>query len=395
MRIGLLGLIFHAGNKGCLALSYSFLEMLNEIAKKHNDVFEVKIFSTFPSRKLIKSHFNYRKCMQEFLPSTQYSNLQTGFIFYRDLGKSFFMTPNGRKCDMVFDFTAGDSFTDLYGRERFFTRSRLKKYVIDSGIPLVLGSQTIGPFKDKDVEKFAAEIINECKEVYVRDEMSLEYTKKISGRTAVLTTDVAFALPYEKQEKSPSKVRIGFNPSGLLWNEGEKYGLTVDYKKYCRQVFTELLKKENYELHLIAHAYSKALLDQADNDYTAMLQIKDEFPDIIVAPYYETPMEIKSYLSGMDVFVGARMHATVAAFSARVADIPFSYSRKFEGLFNSLGYEYVIHGCSDTTDDAVRKTLAWIEDRKQLEECVKQCGEKAEEKTSCLISQLDSLIYSK
>ena len=88
---------------------------------------------------------------------------------------------------MVFDFTAGDSFTDIYGKERFYSRTRLKKAIIDRKIPLVLGSQTIGPFQDDNVKAFAAEVINESTEVFVRDEMSYRYTKEISGRTPILT----------------------------------------------------------------------------------------------------------------------------------------------------------------------------------------------------------------
>lgn len=395
MQIGLLGLIFHAGNKGCLALSYSFLEILNLIAKKHNETINVKIFSTFPTKKLANHHFHYKNTMQEFMPVTKYRDLNLGFTFYRAIGNRFLITPDAKKCDYIFDFTAGDSFTDLYGSERFYSRTRLKKRIIDSGVPLVLGSQTIGPFTDPAAEQFAVEVIRLCKEVYVRDELSYHYTKEISGRVPKLTTDIAFLLPFKRKEKNPSSIRVGFNPSGLLWNEGEKYGLTVDYKRYCRQILGALTANQKYEVHLIAHAYSKVLLEQADNDYSSLEQLKKEFPQVIAAPYYETPMEIKSYISGMDVFLGARMHAAVAAFSAEVAVIPFSYSRKFEGLFGSLGYDYLVHGCSETTEIAVEKTLKWIETRSELEESVLRCTQNVNMKTEQLITDLDQLLYRK
>ena len=60
------------------------------------------------------------------------------------------------------------------------------------------------------------------------------------------------------------------------------------------------------------------------------------------------------------------MHSTIAAFSAAVPVIPFSYSRKFEGLFESLDYPYLVKGCSFSLDCAVENTLAWIEKHYEL-----------------------------
>ena len=86
-------------------------------------------------------------------------------------------------------------------------------------------------------------------------------------------------------------------------------------------------------------------------------------------------MEAKSIISAMDIFIGARMHATIAAISSGVATIPFSYSRKFEGLFNYLNYPYVISGRSETTEAAIAKTKKWIENVTELNAAVYKSGE--------------------
>ena len=50
-------------------------------------------------------------------------------------------------------------------------------------------------------------------------------------------------------------------------------------------------------------------------------------------------MEAKSHISGMDFFIGSRMHACIAAYSSGVPVFPLGYSRKFTGLFaEKLGY---------------------------------------------------------
>lgn len=395
MTIGLLGLVFNVGNKGCQALSYSFLEILNQIAFKHDEKYKVKIITTFPTRVFLKNRCIYLECMECFAPRKKYSNLEIGFCFYRDFMNRFLMTPNIKKCDMVFDFTAGDSFTDIYGKERFYSRTRLKKAIIDRKIPLVLGSQTIGPFQDDNVKAFAAEVINESTEVFVRDEMSYRYTKEISGRTPILTTDIAFFLDYTKQSVQSDKIKMGFNVSGLLWNEAEKYRLTVDYRRYCKVVLQELLDLGKYDIYLIAHAFTKERVDLADNDFTAIEALKDEYPQVSVAPYYESCRDVKGFIADMDVFIGARMHATIAAFSAGVADIPFSYSRKFEGLYDSLSYPYVIHGCSDTTEQAITKTIEWINCKDTLANAVQQSISIVAMKSKALLEATEQLLYSK
>ena len=394
MKIGILGLLFHAGNKGCEALSYAFLYLIDEIAQRQNDKIEITILTTFPTKKFIKAKGNYKTCMREFLPKYTYKNLNIRFCFYKMVWGKYMISSEVKKCDVVFDFTAGDSFTDIYGRRRFFVRTALKQKIIDMGIPLVLGSQTIGPFQDKDVRDMAVKVISGCKEVYARDQLSADYTLKISGRKPVLTTDVAFALPYTKSEHENNIVSIGFNPSGLLWNGGytgdNQFGLTVDYQKYCREVIRSLLKK--YKVYLIPHVLSYQT-GNVDNDLIAVNALKKEFPSLVVIDGFTTPMEVKSHIARMDGFIAARMHAAIGAFSANVACVPFSYSRKFEGLFDSLGYGRVIHGCSDTTESAVEKTLDWIEKHGELKKEVIACNRLASEKTKQLKDNLKKLLY--
>ena len=89
------------------------------------------------------------------------------------------------------------------------------------------------------------------------------------------------------------------------------------------------------------------------------------------------------------------MHATIAAFSAGVADIPFSYSRKFEGLYDSLGYPYVIHGCTDTTVQAINKTIEWISCKDILANAVKHSNSIVAMKNMELLEVTEQLLYSK
>ena len=58
-------------------------------------------------------------------------------------------------------------------------------------------------------------------------------------------------------------------------------------------------------------------------------------------PDHISPSAAKTYIANLDLLIGSRMHATVAALSSNTAVLPFGYSRKFSGLFGSLGYPVV------------------------------------------------------
>lgn len=356
MKIGLLGLTTTCFNKGCEALTYSFLEIM----KNYNESsFEFYFIEGFCFQEFKTGDLG-RRLKEEKIKFDDYGVKATK-IFYRILGNHVFFSKNIQNLDICFDFTQGDSFTDIYGQERFDEWTKIKEYIINKGVPLILGSQTIGPFNKEENRNRAKLVIDKCTEVFTRDIDSYNYVKSISTKTPILTTDVAFFLPYCNTGYKESK-KIGFNPSGLLWNGGytldNQFGLSLDYKEYCRKCISYAIQN-GYEVHLIGHVLNENMLG-IDNDCVAIEALHKEFPDTIVAPFFKTPMDAKTYISNMAAFTGARMHATIASISAGVPVLPFSYSRKFEGLFNTLNYNYMIHGKKDEIDIAVDKFEKFI-----------------------------------
>lgn len=398
MKLGIIGLDFNSGNKGCEALAYGFLEILNGVAKRNNEIVEVYLLQKLPTRKFIKDKFSVNKIYEYYKPKYEYSNLNIEQILLLHTSKTIFYHYKMNILDYVIDFTGGDSFSDIYGMDRFMTRTKFKENIIRHNKPLILGSQTIGPFKSKVACELASKVINECKEVFVRDELSYNYTKKISGRCAILTTDVAFALPYKKQNlESINKIKIGFNASGLLWNGGysgnNQFELKIDYKKYCEELLSMLTKDESYEVHLILHSFENNNTNIFDNDLVAAKQLKEKYPSTIISPLFNSCIDAKNYISAMDILIGARMHATVAAYSSKVPVIPFAYSRKFKGLFNSLGYKYIIEGMSMNTEEAVKTTIEWIEKRDKLLEDIKEGHKIIDNKIKIFESKLEELFF--
>lgn len=366
MKITLLGLEFASANLGCAALAYSFA---NEIAKISEDMnieleYNAVVFDMDSNIRVPYSNSKI-SCMK-----IRYKK----FEFWKNLKKLF------KESDLIVDFTGGDSFSDIYGKKRFYMATIIKMMAIRSKTPFVLGPQTYGPYKSFLVKKLAKWVIKRSAYAFARDEVSKEFASKLSGRNIAIAPDVAFALPYDKSDKNnkSEKIRVGMNVSGLLWYGGYKHAklpLTVDYQEYSQKLIEILSNDEKYEIHLITHVGRK---DEsiAESDYAVCSKLHEKYPKTILVDVFKTPMDAKAYIAGMDILIGARMHATIAAFSTCVATIPFSYSRKFEGLYDSVGYDYVIHACSQSTEEAVEKTYEYIANHKELEMNVKHSMEK-------------------
>jgi len=358
VKIGLLGLAFGSTNKGCEALGYGFLNVLETLAERHQTIIEVVLFYNYDVKILYENGISERVNLEIVsLPGIgSISHLKEHINAYKE-------------CDFVFDFTAGDSFSDIYGMERFIRRTVVKNLVIRSDTPLILGSQTYGPYKSLYAKKYARYILKKSTKVFARDDLSLKVVKDISGVQAIRTVDVAFAMGYTKNVMDSEKINVGFNPSGLLWqggyNKNNQFGLKVDYQKYCCEVILKLLANPKYCVYLVPHVLSNNL-EEVDNDMVACVELIKKYPQLKMASKFTTPVEAKSFISGLSVFIGARMHATIAAFTTNVPVIPFSYSPKFEGLFSSLNYKHIILGCKVDTEKAIEKTFNLLENYQQL-----------------------------
>lgn len=396
MKIGLVGVDLDSPNKGCEALAYAALELLNKIASSHNEVYNIFVIRKFPMKDYIRSGFSMDSVEKQFVPKYNYTNLVIKSLLIHHIKDEMFYNRKISEMNFVIDFTGGDSFSDIYGKDRFYSRTRFKEKIIRHKIPLILGSQTVGPFMNEKVANYAGKIINLSSEVFVRDQLSYDCVKKVSGRDAILTTDVAFSLPFEKRKNDIRNiVKVGLNVSGLLWNGGysqdNQFELTVDYKEYCRKLLACLLN-DGYEVHIIPHAFKRDLTD-VDNDLVPAILLHDEFPKTVLAPYFDSCIEAKSYIAQMDVFSGARMHSTIGAFSSGVPVVPFSYSRKFEGLFNSLEYPFVLNARKMETNECVTQTITWIKQYNLLKDGMQKGKELINVKTDAFIKRLEELLY--
>jgi polysaccharide pyruvyl transferase WcaK-like protein len=161
--------------------------------------------------------------------------------------------------------------------------------------------------------------------------------------------------------------------------------LIVDYPQLVRAILLYFTGQQNCEVHLISHVHhltnhinTGAL--SPDNDYPISQLLTEEFPQAILAPRFDTPSSAKSYIAAMDFFCGSRMHACIAAFSSGVPVVPIAYSRKFTGLFQSLGYQHIADCRKETSRQILNKVIKGFEEREMLRTLIEVSILKANEK---------------
>ena len=182
--------------------------------------------------------------------------------------------------------------------------------------------------------------------------------------------DLAFALPWEKPPAGSGGLRVGMNVSGLLWHDGGKsMGLACDYRAFCRMLLEHLLARGDCHVTLIPHVIcdEREGPDYYENDCQAIRALLEEFPQCAFAARIQTAREAKTVTGAQDVFIGARMHAAIGAYSAGTACIPFAYSRKFAGVFLDLGYPWMVDGQTLTAEEAAEAVLALVDRRQELQ----------------------------
>lgn len=363
MVIGLMGAITDNINLGCVALTYSVIKALQSACVNNGINAKYIIFEN--SYKPEKVH---RMCEELKIESQNVEWVAIGFIHkltsvVKYASRNRKMLQAIKRCDLVVDLTQGDSFADIYGKERFMLYTKIKELVEKLHVPLILGPQTYGPFENEKNKKYAKRIIDQAYRVISRDQESADYIASFSSKEVAVTTDLAFLLPYDVSAKQDNgKIKVGINASSLLIKDKiekteTKFALKTDYDQYINLLIKELSKDERYEIYLIPHVGEDA-----------GKVFSEKYSNVILQESFSTPIEAKSFIAGMDIFIGARMHATIAAFSSGVATIPTAYSRKFSGLYNNLGYDCVVDMQKLSTEQALELTMQYVRDYKKLVE---------------------------
>lgn len=303
----------------------------------------------------------------------------------------------------IFDITGGDSFSDIYGIRRMIIGSLRKILILLLDKPLVLLPQTFGPFQSRLVRFLARWILRRSTDVYSRDREGLDQISRLIGSRSMrckpqVCPDVAFTLdsiPPKTIDVQPeplppkgTKVVVGFNVSGLLWNGGytrkNMFGLAIEYQQLIAELLNAILQKEHTSVLLVPHVFPDAAYAvESDPDACRAVydQFKNRFPSrILLLEGKYDQSEIKWIIGQCDFFLGSRMHACIAALSQRIPAIGLAYSKKFSGVFESVGMgDLVVDLRNENVDQIKDRVIEYLNCRRSISDRLKGTIDRAEQ----------------
>ena len=374
VKIGIMGAGFETGNLGVNALADSAIGLMLETFPDA----EIVLIDFDHNERNYELRYNSRNYNISFLPLRYSPRLNLPNSIIRLLVLSFIyrfsprfitksMMSNNRylkeisSCDFIASIAGGDSFSDIYGFSRLL-------YV---GLPILLGQmvkcktvflpQTYGPFKSVASKKFAKLLLSRNIRIYSRDsesrvkvlELMNEKRQKVTN-----THDMAFTLQPNFESNKYPKINgnlingeekiIGINVSGLLYMGGysndNMFSLKADYKTVIDDILEYFITKKGITCLLVPHVIG---LNNSEGDDAVCRTIYNKFKGsygdkLLILEEKLDQREIKYVISKCDFFIGARMHATIAALSQCIPAVALAYSRKFKGVYDSIGMSELV-----------------------------------------------------
>ncbi len=300
------------------------------------------------------------------------------------------------QCDFAGDIFGGDSFSDIYGLQRLLFSSLTPVIALLLGKKLVLFPQTYGPYKSTAGKFIATYIISHSSAIFSRDRDSIITIEDLTGDkfkqlNVLFCPDVAFMLdsimphnpdiqpPVDITDKSAHPL-IGFNINGLMYNGGytrsNMFGLKIDFRSFAKKLLKTLLAETDARILLVPHTFGPPGNINSDpdasRDVLKSLNEAEKNRVCIMSREYNQS-EIKGIIGNCDFFIGSRMHSCIAALSQSIPTVGVAYSKKFIGVFDSIGSgDSVVDARKENENTITEKILDCYKNREQIRPIIKK-----------------------
>ena len=226
----------------------------------------------------------------------------------------------------VFLSVGGDNYcytgTDILAARNYNLRKKGCRTVLwgCSVEPELLNHSTI----KKDIASFDL--------ITARESISYKALKNVNNNT-FLVSDPAFALERIDSPLPSGWIvdnMIGINASPLILSNGTNAQLILEaYYK----LISKILEFTDYGIVLIPHVVWK---QNDDREILKLMYDKFKNSNRIVMINDHNCMELKGYIARCRMFIGARTHATIAAYSTEVPTLVLGYSVKSRGIAKDI-----------------------------------------------------------
>ena len=353
-----------SGNHGCEAIVNSVCHMVKEKVTllsyygEEDEKYSLKDLCQIVSERRFEEHrlahilyYGYRKITGD----------QESFIRYRygDIIK-------GKTAPLAISI-GGDNYcydnmlSDLRLANSAFNRKGVRTVLLGCSIePELLKREDIVA----DLMGYHTIIARESITYEALKEMVNEHAGEIDGRKGMpqilCCPDPAFTLQKKElplPEGFAEGNTIGINVSPMIQDNEKESGITMEcYEALLR----DIIDHTDFQIALIPH-----VVWARNDDRKPIHTLYEKFKDTgrVVEIGDGTCEELKGYISRCRLFVGARTHATIAAYSSCVPTLVVGYSVKARGIARDLfGQEehYVLPVQSLRNRDDLVKEFQWL-----------------------------------
>ncbi|MDU0203781.1 polysaccharide pyruvyl transferase family protein [Paenibacillus sp. MAH-36] len=239
----------------------------------------------------------------------------------------------------------------------------INKRVKAQGKKLVLWGCSIG---QEDMSYRKLEDLKLFDLILARETLTYQMLKSKGLNNVKLCADAAFTMEKEELEL-PSGWQlgntVGLNFSPLVWKKNEKSQTAV------RDLITHILKTTDMTIALTPH-----VMENGNNDYEILQKYYEEFQHtgrVILLPSHLNAIQYKGYISRMRFFIGARTHATIAAYSNFVPTMVLGYSVKSKGIAKDIfGEEKLVLGIEEISNSL--RLISKFDEMVREEETIKE-----------------------
>ena len=202
--------------------------------------------------------------------------------------------------------------------------------------------------------------------IVARESITYEAIKTVQNNVILAPDPAFFMKPVECEldGRMLSRNVIGVNISPMIISAEKASGMA--YENY-KQLIAHILNTTDAYIALIPH-----VVWASNDDRTVLQKLYDDFkqnPRLIMIGDHSAP-ELKYIISKCRMFIGARTHATIAAYSSCVPTLVVGYSVKARGIARDLfGTEenYVLPVQQLTNPDQLTMAFVWLTGREKSE----------------------------
>lgn len=240
------------------------------------------------------------------------------------------------------------------GYERF---TMLHNMLREKGIKTVLWGCSVEPSK---IDEFMKQDLLNYDLIIARETLTYDALKKI-GANVELYPDSAFQLNKVEKELPTNFIEnntVGINISPMIMNNESIKGITM--KNYI-SLIEYIIENTDMNIALIPHV----IWEDNNDDRLPSKELYEKFKNTnrVVLIEDDNCEVLKGYISRCRFFIGARTHATIAAYSSGIPTLVVGYSIKAKGIAKDIfgTYEnYVVPVQNLKLENDLLDNFKWI-----------------------------------